>query len=118
MTRASSPTKRLNMDWVALVKDGGIAGAIIVVVLIFTKVLAQTMDLVKGIATQFTETLRVHQEQADTRLKALTVQFHESHMATQETVNNLVREQIEANTKMTVAIEGLERAVTELQKKG
>jgi hypothetical protein len=95
--------------------QGGAAGAVIVVVALFLKQQDKMGALLLTITDRFQAALDRIEKTTDDRLEAMDARHREIHEATQAQVASLVRDQIEANTKMTVAIEGLQSAVEDLK---
>lgn len=112
-----------------LVSQGGAAVAVIVVVWLFLKqqdkfailikdIGDQSFTLVTAVSDKFTNALETHREKVDERCQQLATQQQEATFKVQDQVNQLVRDQIVANTNMTSAIRDLSYAVSDLQKKG
>jgi hypothetical protein len=95
--------------------QGGAAGAVILVVMLFLKQQDKMADLLVNLTDRFQKALDRIETATDARMEALDARHREMHEATQAQVAGLVRDQIEANTKMTVAIEGLQAAVEDLK---
>ena len=100
------------MKWLP---QGGAAGAVITVVWLFLKQQDRMADLMVSVTGQFKTTLEAFQAKNDEKHEALARRHEEQTARLQEQFTTLVRDQIEVNTKMTVAIEGLQSAVVELQ---
>jgi len=95
--------------------QGGAASAVIVVVILFLKQQDKMAVLLVQVTDRFTNALDSHQAKSDAKLEALANKHQEQYAKMQEQVTTLVRDQIVVNTKMTDAIEGLQRAVHDLQ---
>ena len=95
--------------------QGGAAGAVIVVVTLFLKQQDKMGALLLTITDRFQQALDRIERTTDERLETMDARHREMHEAMQAQVTGLVRDQIEANTKMTVAIEGLQDAVADLK---
>ena len=104
--------------------QGGAAGAVIMVVYLFLKQQDKASDLLVTITDKFKETLTSNQTASDARIALLTDKYQErfvihegQYVELQKQMTDLVRDQIAVNTKMTEAINGLQTAVNDLQKR-
>src|SRR4051794_7808375 len=88
--------------------QGGAASAVIVVVILFLKQQDKMAALIVQVTDKFTTALEGYQQDSDEKLKVLTDQYQERFKLNQEQFarmqeqhTDLVREQIQVNTKMT-----------------
>jgi fatty acid/phospholipid biosynthesis enzyme len=122
MTAPPSPSAgSTHMDYVTEIlkwlPQGGAASAVIIVVILFLKQQDKMAALLMQVTDKFTTALDAYQAKNDSKLEVLAAKHQEQYVHMQEQVTALVKDQIIVNTKMTDAIDGLQRAVNELQHK-
>jgi DNA anti-recombination protein RmuC len=94
----------------------GSAGAVILVVYLFLKQQDKMADLMVQTTDKFKTTLEQIQVKNDVRLDELSHRFQQHATDTQEQLTGLVRDQLHVNTRMTEAVESLQKAVVDLQR--
>ncbi len=116
----ASPERTIPMDYVTEIlkwlPQGGAASAVIVVVILFLKQQDKMAALLVQVTDKFTNALDTHQAKSDAKLETLATKFQDQYARMQEQVTDLVKDQIIVNTKMTDAIEGLQKAVEDIKK--
>ena len=99
----------------SLLSQGGAAGAVIVVVFLFLRQQEKSTTTIQTIAASFAQSLEANEVKVAAKLAQMTIDNNTQHQQTHQQIEQVIRDQIAVNTKLMVAIEGLQQAFVEVQ---